>query len=218
MTARLAITAGAAVLGLGAGPGLCQPASSADYRLTAATAANGGGASVSNSTDYALRPGSAEGTTAGRASSADYVLKTGLVPQTVGGRCPEFEAWQILHFGSTTAPTAAPLEDPDGDGVKNLVEFALQTLPIGPGATTGGGAPTLEILGSNQFLVTYRRVETCLVYELETSTDLVGPWQPADPIAAIATTHLGNGTEKAVLNFLLPPHPQRFVRMRISLP
>lgn len=43
-----------------------------------------------------------------------------------------YSAWAIKHFGSATVPEAAPSADPDGDGLDNLLEYALGTDPLVP--------------------------------------------------------------------------------------
>ncbi len=40
-----------------------------------------------------------------------------------------FTQWQIDNFGSSNAPEAAPLADPEGDGVVNLLEYAFDRDP-----------------------------------------------------------------------------------------
>ena len=40
-----------------------------------------------------------------------------------------FQSWQVLYFGSTTNPAAAPAADPDNDGMSNWAEFLAGTNP-----------------------------------------------------------------------------------------
>jgi PKD repeat protein len=40
-----------------------------------------------------------------------------------------FQSWQVLYFGDTSNPAAAPNADPDGDGQNNLAEFLAGTDP-----------------------------------------------------------------------------------------
>ena len=40
-----------------------------------------------------------------------------------------FQSWQVLYFGDTSNPAAAPDVDPDGDGFTNLQEFQAGTDP-----------------------------------------------------------------------------------------
>lgn len=45
---------------------------------------------------------------------------------------PLFQNWQVLYFGSTTNPAAAPTADPDSDGMSNWAEFLAGTDPTDP--------------------------------------------------------------------------------------
>lgn len=40
-----------------------------------------------------------------------------------------FADWQLVYFGSTNAPNAAALADPDNDGAKNYLEYLTGTVP-----------------------------------------------------------------------------------------
>jgi CubicO group peptidase (beta-lactamase class C family) len=50
------------------------------------------------------------------------------------------DSWQRHYFGSSTSPAAAPVADPDGDGVNNLNEFINLTDPSDPNS-----APRLQV-------------------------------------------------------------------------
>ena len=41
-----------------------------------------------------------------------------------------FGDWQVAHFGSSNAPNAALLADPDGDGAVNYLEYLTGTDPL----------------------------------------------------------------------------------------
>lgn len=198
---------------------LADGSQSADYRLVSAVTANGGGSSSAVSAGYDLRPASAEGTVAGRSSSADYTALAGWVSQQVGYR-PAFSAWQILHFGSATHPDAAPLEDPDGDGRTNLLEFAQLSIPIGPGS---GAIPpdsvTVTPAADGRITVAFRLVAAPddLILGIETSTDLAGPWRLNAGLVDIAGETVSPGVSRLLLTFRQDQSDTRFVRLRISL-
>lgn len=63
-----------------------------------------------------------------------------------------------------------PLDDPDGDGLGNLLEFALG---LAPGAADPAGAPAVGTSEPSVLSFTYRRAQpTEFLYEVETNTDL----------------------------------------------
>ena len=78
---------------------------------------------------------------------------TGGTPGTVGGDPAAYDEWVVAQFGAPAAGVTGKLDDPDGDGVANLIEFAL-----GGDPQDGNRAALLEFSGEGGFLtVTYRR-------------------------------------------------------------
>jgi hypothetical protein len=61
-----------------------------------------------------------------------------------------YAAWQLTNFGCTACPQAAMTADPDGDGLANLLEYALGLNP-----TTAGANPIQfdrETIDTNTYL------------------------------------------------------------------
>lgn len=82
----------------------------------------------------------------------------------------DIAAWRLHHFGSTdNTGTGANTADPDGDGVVNLIEYALMMNPQARG-TSG-----LPIFGttSEGLTLTYQRARADIDYVVESSVDLV---------------------------------------------
>lgn len=68
------------------------------------------------------------------------------------------------------AGARGPLDDPDGDGLGNLLEFALG---LAPGTADSTGAPAVGTTEPSVLSFTYRRAQpTEFLYEVETNTDL----------------------------------------------
>lgn len=62
-------------------------------------------------------------------------------------------------------------EDPDRDGIPNLVEYALGTFPTQP---SSGARPEVSTDAGNHLTLTFTpQVVTCLAYTIQTSSDLV---------------------------------------------
>ncbi len=89
-----------------------------------------------------------------------------------------FDAWRVEQFGANTNNPAISddLADPDGDGIVNLLEYALHLGPNAAGTTglpVGEGDYTCDCLS-----LTYRKTiaATDLRYSVEAADEPGGPW------------------------------------------
>ena len=95
---------------------------------------------------------------------------------SVFGLLSPSDNWKYAYFGAnaTNPATAGDMADPDGDGVVNLLEYALATDPTsaGPDGTISG-----NIVG-NQFQIQFHRnvSATDLTYTAQYANSLAGPW------------------------------------------
>jgi hypothetical protein len=121
------------------------------------------------------------------------------------------QAWRKIHFGSATASTGtyADTADFDGDGMSNLLEYALGSTPGDPKSTA---LPTIQV-SSPHIQFTYFRAQPGILYQVERSSDLVtwtsnGVTQSITPVgqAATATTADLQGAESRV-----------FLKLRVAL-
>ncbi|MBX7210869.1 MAG: M36 family metallopeptidase [Verrucomicrobiaceae bacterium] len=139
----------------------------------------------------------------------------------------EIESWRQQHFGSAAnSGSAADNADPDGDGIKNLMEFALGTSP------TTNSTDLLPIVsdaikpgdGKHYPTISYRRRITpgTLNYALQSSPDLTTwttiPGVNLEQVGAPVAT--GDGITEVVTFRVLPaiddsPAP-RFVRLSVT--
>jgi len=89
-----------------------------------------------------------------------------------------YDLWRFSHFGTNSGnpAIAGDFADPDGDGVLNLMEFALAA---DPNVANTNRSPAAAISG-NHFQIYFHRntAATNLTYVVESSGSLTG-WSPA---------------------------------------
>lgn len=124
------------------------------------------------------------------------------------------QTWNLLHFGTPTASgDASDLADPDGDGVNNLLEYALGTAPTDPGSVS---PPTVQLSGPRPqpllLHLSFLRVRPELTYLVEASSDLAA-WQTlATNPGAVSITEPVTVTDPDSTS------PRRFLRLRVISP
>jgi hypothetical protein len=128
----------------------------------------------------------------------------------------EPQAWLIDHFGDAVFNPALEASqwgwdaDPDKDGISNLMEFALGSVP---NAASTAAIPVID-LGTGHLQITFHRARGDVRYEVLVGNDLsswtviatdpgsVGnPVTVSDPVALDPTTS-----------------PRRFIHLRVSFP
>lgn len=127
--------------------------------------------------------------------------------------------WRVDRLGSAPGgpfgPEAREGDDPDCDGLPNLMEFALSMDPLQrDGETVTGGELVIGDAGEPVLRFTVRRngVNDAVDYVVEVSEDLVG-WR-FDP--ALLTTVRDDGTALVVDVAMGPDSPvARFARLRV---
>jgi hypothetical protein len=121
-----------------------------------------------------------------------------------------FESFLIA--AGVPANQRAATDDPDADGVPNLLEFALGLAPLTPDSD---GLPLLAVIGGNLTLTYDRAQPAAVTYTVETTTDLATPasWSatgvaqgtPAGDGLTTASIPLGTGPRFLRLNVTLNP-------------
>ncbi len=121
-------------------------------------------------------------------------------------------AWRQTHFGSPDATGDALNEaDPDGDGVANLLEYALAGDPL---VAEQDLLPVQGVADGKLTLAFDRISDTTLTYEVQASTDL----------AAWSTIWSSTGNENVAGLVTVPDtdlisaHTRRFLRLRVTTP
>ena len=126
------------------------------------------------------------------------------------------QSWRRIHFGSILPlGTAAEAADPDGDGMANLLEYALGRSPIfsADAVTT---MPIARLMNDRLNLTFTPVVLTDITYVVESSSDLV-LWTPSniastDLTVAQAYTHIDS------VDVSDDGTPRRFLRLRVARP
>jgi hypothetical protein len=95
---------------------------------------------------------------------------------SVFGLLDPYLNWKYFYFGNnaTNPAVAGDLADPDGDGVVNLMEYALATNPNVPNTTPS----VTGLVAGNQFQFNFHRntAATNLTYVVQTTDALGGGW------------------------------------------
>ncbi len=129
---------------------------------------------------------------------------------TLGSGTTPLQSWRQTHFG-TTANTgnAANTADPDGDGLVNLLEYALGTNP-----TVAAASPvTVGQSGGTLTLTFSPVVDTNLSYAIEASSDLAGAWSVVHTYGSFASTAPVTYTDSVVLSSV---NSKRFLRLKVT--
>lgn len=136
-----------------------------------------------------------------------------------------FAEWQTLHFPGPISPGAAPLADLDGDGISNLLEYALS---MNPRTNDSSGLPAPQRTGTHLQIAFTRREPSDLLYEVEATVDMI-TWSviahraAGDPSwtgpASIMET--GDGSARTVIatdNAAIGAQEVRDLRLRVTIP
>lgn len=123
------------------------------------------------------------------------------------------DTWEIAKFGNADPGANPPGDDPDGDGLANLMEFALDTHP-----RVGGPSPLIHdfhdlVSGSHQRLTVLKNpLATHLQFSVEVCSALVD-WNTTQ-----TTIESDTATELIVRdNLTLSDASSRFIRLKVQL-
>ncbi len=147
-----------------------------------------------------------------------YPLATATTTATVSIPKP-VDQWRQDFFGANAgnAAIAGNLADPDGDGLNNLVEYALGTNPLA--GNPGGIVMDRETVGGNTYLrltVTKNPAATDVTYSVETTGDLTTPASWSNSTTVMETN--SSTTLQVRDSVAVSAATQRFIHLRVSVP
>ena len=159
-------------------------------------------------------------------SNPDHTLATSWVGSAQVGGLPggvprplTYDEWQSYVFGAGQA--SGPSDDPDGDGLPNLVEFFVGSLPgKNDAATHGPRASITEIDGENFLTFSFSQVpgQISVAGFVEVSSNLTG-WSsdPADIEEILPSASNANGSLTRIFRVPTPISDtvKRFLRLRV---
>ncbi|MGA0845008.1 MAG: cadherin domain-containing protein [Luteolibacter sp.] len=128
------------------------------------------------------------------------------------------DSWEIDRFGGVIAAGSNPANaDPDGDGLPNLIEFALDTDPL-----VANSSPMVfnmvDVDGSYhlQLSMTKNALATNLSFQIETAEDLAGPWS-SDPTTAVEIIQDNESVLTVRDRASTESAGRRFMRLRVQV-
>jgi hypothetical protein len=125
-----------------------------------------------------------------------------------------FTDWQTLNWPNNNSPaTTGPDADPDGDGLNNLLEWALHLNAANPDRFAPGLAFDGEFM-----LFTYIRRKTApdeANFQVQWSEMLADDWSNAEVVTAPANS-IDSSSESVSASIPVGTGAQRFVRLKIS--
>jgi len=128
-----------------------------------------------------------------------------------------FASWVANYYATPGDPKAAANADPDGDGLKNSVEYVLGTRPD----TTNPGGPRASNVGAN-FVVTFQRAlaskNAYTKVVIEVGTDL-GTWPHSYDVETATEVAISAGLdadhETVTLTLPRTPDASKFARLKV---
>jgi len=141
------------------------------------------------------------------------------------------DGWRFANFGANanTPSIAGDLANPSGDGIKNLLKYALGLNPLIPTST---GLPTVSKSGG-YLTITFSRPTTAtdVSYLIEVAGDLSGSWATGSTYSSSGTiptnantTEVSNTTSGGINtivvrdNTAITSATQRFIRLQVTRP
>jgi hypothetical protein len=200
-----------------------QPTLAANGTLTFTPAPNANG--TATVTVFAVDNGGTAKGGVDTSAAQTFVIAITPVDETLTA----IQGWRQQHFGSSeNSGNAADLATPDGDGIANLVKYALN---ITPGSSGASGLPKpewTEVAGSRYLALSVTRdpARNDVILDIEAGSDLVG-WTVVgrsvngaafSGSGVVSETDASGGRKLAVIRDTVDATttPRRFLRVKVS--
>lgn len=139
---------------------------------------------------------------------------TGTLSFTPAVTMTALETWRLTHFDSTAdSGPGADANDPDSDGLPNLLEYAVGSSP------RETSAPAFSVaLADGRLALTFQRIaDPTLTYTVQVATDLAGTWTTLD-VPGNPSTGAANvaGSVTVTDSELAAAQPRRFLRLVVT--
>ena len=136
----------------------------------------------------------------------------------VGNAAPPattWEQWQAENLSGE--PLDGPDQDPDRDGISNLMEFVFGTAPKSPGAGTTTPISLVDVSGQLYLQITVpRRIDHSASLAVQVSADLI-EWNSGASYTVVVEDSAAALIVRDLIPFN-PANPKRFMRLKASLP
>jgi VCBS repeat-containing protein len=129
-----------------------------------------------------------------------------------------YTEWAARMLAGQSAANRLPTADPDGDGVSNLAEYALNGNPLSAAST---GLPQAAMINGSLTLTWQRnKAADAAVQIIPQITDNLQSWQEGPSVLATVQTGSTTGTETWRSTDLSPPgsKPKAVMRLKIIMP
>jgi hypothetical protein len=127
------------------------------------------------------------------------------------------DAWRASYFSASELADpniSGDTADPDGDGIPNLLEYALNGNPKVANASI---RPQPSILADHLTLnYTRRKAATDVTYELQASSELTGGWTPAGMVEQVLLDDGGLQTVRASDPAWVSANARRFLKLKVG--
>jgi hypothetical protein len=152
------------------------------------------------------------------ATTAGESLNSNQASATPIGAASSYETWASESAqGLSVGVNAGPLDDPDRDGVSNLIEFALGGMPTNSSQLI---LPKGKLVGSN-WVFEYERSDVSLAAAttqvVEYGNDLIGWTAVTIPATSVGIVTITQGSPSDRVEVALPGgSKQQFVRLKVT--